>query len=313
MAQKRTWLGEPDKWARQRRIESLDVERDFLEISGLTSGDFRSIILPVPFAGFMTTFAAPRMSRILCRSGELTDRFAKRAVDTMLFAKAIHEHGFGTGDGRAAARKVNALHAQYDIHPDDFVLVGLDPMIFILDMFDTYGWRPLLQKEHEAQRIFFDRQARAFGSRRPLPKTEAEMRAFADHYFDTQLHYEPQNRVMADKALEWFTSLAPKPLRFLMRRMLLAPIDPRVLRACGMKPLSAIDSAIGKAGLRLMARRDPIPDGAPDMLQQLVAGVYPNGYTVADLGPRLKSEVPQADDSDGAHPALPINVEKMAL
>ena len=285
MADGRSWLGEPDRDARVRLIESLNLEKDWLTIAGVTSGDFRSIIFPVPFAGFMTTFAAPRMSRILYATGEISERFAKRAVDTILFAKAMHEHGFGTPAGRLAAQRVNRLHAQYDIHQDDFILVGCDPLIFTLDLFDKYGWRKLLPAEREAQRLFYDRQARAFGSRRPLPGTEGEMRAFIDDYFDTQLHYEPQNEKLARVALDWFVRLAPPAARPLMRRILLTTVDPRVVKACGLTPPSAVDRTIAHFALKYLSRRDPIADGAPDMLSDLVKTVYPEGYEIATLGP----------------------------
>ena len=290
MAQAKVWLGEPDKWARKRRIEALDLERDWLEIGGLTSRDFLSIVFPVPFAGFMTTFAAPRMSRILYQTGELTDRLAKRAVDTILFSSHLHKHGFGTAEGRAVAQKVNAMHARYDIHPDDFIAVGCDPLIFTLDLFDKYGWREMLPKEREAQRLYFDRQARAFGSRKALPKTEGEMRDFVDNYFETQLWFEPQNQKMAEKTLDWYCALAPSHLRGLFRRMLLSTLDPRVVRACGIKVPNAFDRSIAHLAMKRLAARDPLPDGQPDMLQDLVKTVYPDGYELDDLGPKYSGQ-----------------------
>ncbi|GEM_PF-2063290 len=292
MADTKTWLGQPDKWARLKRIEALDMDKDWLEIGGLTSADFLSIIFPVPFAGFMTTFAAPRMSRILASTGELTNRVAKRAVDTILFSSTLHTHGFGTPEGRKAARKVNALHAQYDIHPDDFIAVGCDPLIFTLDLFDRYGWRDLLPKEREAQRLYYDRQARAFGSRKPLPKTEEEMRDFIDNYFETQLWYEPQNQEMAEKTLDWYVELAPRPLRGLFRKILLSTLDSRVVEACGLKASGPVDRAISHVAMKALASKDPVPDGRPDMLKDLVNSVYPDGYTIDDLGPKLKDPAP---------------------
>lgn len=289
MGKPKTWLGEGDRHARQRRIETLDLQKDWLEIGGLTSADFLSIIFPVPFAGFMTTFAAPRMSRILYSTGELTNRVAKRAVDTILFSSTLHTHGFGTPEGRKAAQKVNGLHAQYDIHPDDFVLVGCDPLIFTLDLFDRYGWRELSAKEREAQRLYYDRQARAFGSRKPLPKTEVEMREFVDNYFETQLFFEPQNKEMAEITLDWYTGLAPRPLRGLMRKILLSTLDPRIVKACGLEVPNKLDRTISHIVMKVLASKDPLPDGRPDMLSELVAQVYPEGYRIEDLGPKLKS------------------------
>lgn len=290
MVERKLWLGEPDRYARLRRIEQLDPQKDWLEISGLTSADFRSILFTSPFAGFLMTFAAPRMSRILYSTGEISERFAKRAVDTILFTATIHQSGFGSPRGREAARRVNRLHGQYDIDQEDFIAVGCDPCLFMLDLYDRYGWRKLLPKEREAQRLYQDRQARAFGLKRPLPASEPEMRAFVDHYFDTHMYYEPQNREMAEKALAWFVALAPRRAQPLMRRMLLSVVDDRVLRACGMEPLSRIDKTIGHLGLKFMARQDPIPDNAPDQFEALIRTVYPDGYQLDDLGPQTQPE-----------------------
>lgn len=191
-------------------------------------------MVALPFAGFMTTFAAPRMSRILSGTGEIEHRFAKRAVDTSITASTILQHGFGSETGRKLARHVNELHKQYDIHPDDFVLIGCDTPLFSLEMAERYGWREVTDKEREALRILYDYQARAFGSRKPLPGSTNEMKRYLSAYFDTQLYFEPQNLRMAKVALDWYVGLAPLLARPLVRKIMLGVLDPRVVRACGL-------------------------------------------------------------------------------
>jgi hypothetical protein len=264
----------------------LDPQKDYLEISQLFFADFRSVLVALPFAGFMTTFAAPRMSRILFSTGEIEHRFTKRAVDTSLFASILIGQGFGTEQGREAARRVNNLHKQYDIHQDDFVLVGCDTPLFALEMAERYGWRPVTDIERKGLRVFFSHQARAFGSRRPLPDTIAQMRQLVSDYFDTQLDFEPQNTKMAKVALHWYAGLAPKPLRPLLRTILLSVIDPRVVRACGLAVPGKTARLVANVAMKVMGRRDPIPDGeGPDEMADLARLAYPNGYDIGMLGP----------------------------
>jgi hypothetical protein len=125
-------------------------------------------MLTKSFSGFMFTFAAPRISRVLSATGELEHRIAKRVVDTTLLATAVLQHGF-KGTGRDAARRINSMHSRYDIHPDDFVAVGSEEVLGSLELAERYGWREVTDKEREAVRIFYSHQARAFGSPKLLP------------------------------------------------------------------------------------------------------------------------------------------------
>jgi hypothetical protein len=227
------------------------------------------------------------MSRILSGTGEIEHRFAKRAVDTSLTASTILQHGFGSEIGRKLARQVSELHKQYDIHPDDFVLIGCDTPLFSLEMAERYGWRAVTDKEREALRILYDYQARAFGSRKPLPGSMIEMKQYLSEYFDTQLYFEPQNLRMAKVALDWYVGLAPLLARKLVRKIMLGVLDPRVVRACGLPVPGKISRLICDAAMRMLGRRDPIQDGVgSDPMVGLAKLVYPNGYDFDMLGPQ---------------------------
>jgi hypothetical protein len=292
------WLGTPDRYARLRRIESLDPREDYLEITQLFYGDFRSVMLGQTFAGFMLTFAAPRMSRILGTTGELEHRIGKRVVDTALLARAVVEHGPGAGRGRDASWRVSAMHCQYDIHEDDFVMVGCDAALLSLQMADKFGWRPVTEPEREALRLFHSRQARAFGSRKPLPDSLSAMQQLWSNYLDTELRFEPQNLRLARALIAHFSALAPKPLRRVLPMLLLGTLDPRVTRACGLRVPSAPMVWAAHHFMRWQGRRDPVPDGAPDSMEPMVRAVYPNGWTLDSLGTHVHaSPSPSVDQN----------------
>jgi ER-bound oxygenase mpaB/B'/Rubber oxygenase, catalytic domain len=285
----KSWLGSKDRYARLRRIETLDPEQDSQQISALFYEDFQSVMLLQAVSGYLMTFAAPRISRILHRTGEFEQSVGKRFVDTGLLFRIPLNHGLGPGPGRDAARRVNEMHRQYDIHPDDFVMVGTDVALSALDFADKFGWRPVSEAEREAVRRHYSAVARAFGSHKPLPLSLAEMRAFWEHYVDTELGFEPHNRAMADAMLVYIAGRIAPSLRRVTTPLLLAQIDPRILSACGFKPPSHLLRSLSSAVFTLMGRRDPVPDGAPDGLMTLADTVYPDGWTVETLGTHIRA------------------------
>ena len=284
------WLGKPDKFARLHRIEELDPAEGHREIVGLFYADFQSVMLPQGFNGFMMTYASPRISRVLAQTGELEKRVAKRVIDTILLSRLVMEHGFAPGQGRDAAKRVNAMHRRYDIHDDDFVAVGCDEALCGLELAEEFGWRPVSDNERQALRNYYDLQSRAYGSRRPLPETIAEMRQYWSDYLDDQARYEPQNQRLAETTLHYFVKLFPGWMGPLARLILLGNLDPRITRACGLRVPSGPERWLAHVILKQMGKRDPIPDGAPDGLEELVARVYPEGWKIADLGTHNEPE-----------------------
>lgn len=290
------WLGTDDRYARLRRIEKLNPETDFREITELFYGDFRSVMITQSFSGFMLTFAAPRMSRILSSTGELEHRVAKRVVDTALLARSVVEHGTGAGAGREAAWRVSAMHRHYDIHKDDFVVVGCDAALVSLRSAQRYGWRPVTEPEYEAVRLFHNRQARAFGSRQSLPPSIALMEQYYAHYLDTELRFEPQNLRLAQVLLNHFRALVPKAVRPIISILLLGVLDPRITRACGLRVPSKAAVWAAHAAMRLLGRQDPVPDGGPDMMAPMVRAVYPDGWKMQELGTHTGAHVPSTPE-----------------
>jgi uncharacterized protein (DUF2236 family) len=273
-----------DRNARLRRIEELDPEKDYREITALFYQDFQAVMILQAVTGNLMTFAVPRMSRILTATRQFEDHTTKRFVDTTLLVQAVLDHGLGPGDGRDAARRVNAMHRQYDIHPDDFVAVGCDVPVMSVEIADRFGWRPVTDAEREALRIHYSAEARAFGSG-PLPPTLPEMRAFWDSYLDENTAFEPQNHSLAKAFLSFVPTLFPRPLRPVVTPILLAQVDPRILRACGLGEPSRAGKRISTMLMRGLGRTGPAPEtGGPDVIGKLAESIYPHGWTVHTLG-----------------------------
>lgn len=277
------WLGTADPHARLRRIESLDLATDYREITQLFYADFQSTMIAKSINGFMMNYAAPRISAVLAATGELEHRIAKRVVDTITLASTVMAHGF-SGEGRDAARRVNAMHRHYDIHPDDFLAVGSEEVVGSIELAERYGWRPVTDKEREALNLYYSHQTRAFGSPNPLPASYAGTKLFYDAYVAAHIAYAPHNERLAKVLVKFLGTLAPAPFRPLYRLILLAQLDDRIARACGIRPASKPVKRLADAVLRRIGRKDPIADGAPNHLEALIRRIYPDGYRIGDLG-----------------------------
>jgi hypothetical protein len=288
----RQWLGTDDRYARLRRIETLNPETDSREIAALFYDDFQSVMLLQSVSGFLFTFAAPRMSRILSTTGQVEHAPGKRFVDTGLLFRYPLDHGFGPGPGQDAARRVNSMHRQYEIHPDDFVAVGCDVPLSAIDFAERLGWRAVTDAEREAIRLHFSHVARVFGSHRPLPASLSEMRETWDHYVDTQVTFEPQNRPLSEAMLDHVATLMPKPVRPFVTPLMLAQVDPRIVRACGLAVPSQLVKRMSDRAFHALGRRDPVGDAETDGLDSLAATVYPDGWTVDRLGTHPSGDSP---------------------
>jgi ER-bound oxygenase mpaB/B'/Rubber oxygenase, catalytic domain len=292
MPKAKTWLGAGDRHARLRKIETLDPQKDCREIARLFYEDFGSIMVLQSFAGFLMTYAAPRMSRILGSTGESEHRVAKRVLDTALLARTVLNHGLDSpGPGRDAARRVNAMHRRYDINQLDFVMVGVDQILMGVRAAERFGWRPVTDIEREGLKAFYTQETRYFGGQFPLPATFAAMRLLHERYLNEELTFEPQNLRMTDVMIGFIKLRFPPLLRPIAAPMLLAQVDPRILRACGKRVPGALTKWLSLMLFRALGRQGPIPDGAPDGLQDLIDKVYPNGYSIDAVGTHVNEQL----------------------
>ncbi len=297
------YLGSTDRYARLRKIETLNPETDYREITKLFYEDFHTIAILPGFTGFLMNNAAPRISRVLASTGELEHRVRKRFLDTSLFASTILENGLDKGPGREAVRRVNSMHRRYDIHEDDFVIVACDQIVMGLAHAEKFGWRQVSAIEREGLRVFYTEEARMFGGRRPLPPTFQEILSFWEGYLNEQLSFEPQNKRLTDAMVNFVKTLFPWPLSLIIAPVLLAQVDPRILSACGRKAPGAVMRWLSNTLLRQVGKQGPRSDNAPDRRHELVKKVYPNGYTIDSIGTHAN---PQAATAP-AHSSVAID------
>jgi hypothetical protein len=101
------------------------------------------------------TFAVPRISGLLHRTGEFERRPQRRYDDTVLLIAEFVEHGYDTPRGRAAIAGMNAQHGRYRIRNRELLYVlstfVLEPARWI----DAHGWRSLTAAERTAGFVFW--------------------------------------------------------------------------------------------------------------------------------------------------------------
>ncbi|MBM7417446.1 MULTISPECIES: oxygenase MpaB family protein [Nocardiaceae] len=289
-------LGAPaleDKHSRLKQIEKLDPVDDCVEVYRLFVDDFKASSAFAVTGGLFVTFAVPRISRILTQSRQFEDELQKRLVDTVLLDHHIHDKGFVPGLGRDSMRRVNEMHRQYDIHPEDYVFIGCWEAVSYIWYAENYGWRPVTEKEKLAAVTFVKLRARhMYGGEKkmPYPETLEAMETFCADYLDAQIAYEPQNKRLGATLLDYVLKDYPKILhRPIQAFFFSVGPDDRLITNCGFDLPSPRAKKISRKLMRLYAKLDPMPGGLTALAQDLVAKEYPDGYQVDLLGTHVNA------------------------
>ncbi|MCM3922548.1 hypothetical protein ND748_12875 [Frankia sp. AiPs1] len=290
-----------DPYALRDRILALDPVENAREIAHLFHRDFQRALLPQIATGFFATISPPRMTRILIRTGELEFRNRKRLVDQMLIHHEMLSHGFVPGRGRDALRRMNEMHHKYAITAEDFTAVSVETTLGQLTAAREYGWRELT--EHEVLGVVeFERVQALHMNIRDVPATVAEMVAFRDDYFDRQVRFAPSNRRLAESALRLLATVVPAHIAPRVEKVLMSLTDPRIVAALGYDyPDAAYRERVHRA-TREHAARDATDKRAPQLVLDLIASVYPDGYEIDRLGTHLRSDEQRHGRQDHAVP-----------
>ena len=129
-------------WARRSmRLDPVDDAREILV--GVAAHDYPwDMVQALSFALFRT-YAVPSIGGLLDRTGEFTGRTQKRYDDTALLLEEVQQHGLESDRGRDAVRRVNRMHAMFDISNDDMRYVLATFVVVPKRWIDDHGFRPL--------------------------------------------------------------------------------------------------------------------------------------------------------------------------
>ncbi len=274
-------------WA-ERSLE-LDPVEDHREISlGVSAHDYPwDTVQALSFALFRT-YAVPSIGSLLDRTGEFTGRVQKRYDDTGLLLEEVQRHGLASSRGRDAVRRVNQMHAMYDISQDDLRYVLATFVVVPVRWIAAYGFRDLTDHEVRAMTEYYRRLGRHMAIR-DLPEDYAGFARLLDDY--ERAHFGPDEggRRVADATLDLMATFPPNhllPAR-LVRRLSFALMDEPLLRAFGYPLPTRAERRLVHGAMRLRARwlRHRPARSEPRWASDLGwFRTYPAGYDISGLG-----------------------------
>lgn len=249
--------------------------------------DFQKEIHAGFFVSYYRNFAIPSIARTLASRGELKARPLKRSYDTGIVIHEIIANGFDSERGLAMTELLRRVHAGVPGTGEDFLYVLMTLLVLPLRWVDQHGWRKLTALEEEAAVAFYAELGRRMGLD-PAPSTLAAAGAFLDDYEERHLGPSAEGAELLGATVAALKNRIAKPLQPLTPVILAMMMDkPRVALALGLKPSPAWLKAAFNTVLRvraLRARTTPLPT-EPSFTPGGSMSVYPNGYTLDQIGP----------------------------
>ncbi|QDK80088.1 DUF2236 domain-containing protein [Spirosoma sp. KCTC 42546] len=214
-------------------LQTLDPVRDHQRmVHLLTAYEFPFDMTRALELALFHTYASPRVSGLLARTGEFEHHGQKRYDDTSRLISEFMESGYDSDKGQRAIAHMNTIHGHYRIDNTDFLFVLATFVFYPIDWLNRFGWRKLTAAEERALFYFF----REVGKRMnlsDLPETLADLRAFTDAYEDKHFRYTESNRKIADATVKIVQGWFPQFLHPLVQPTFAALISDKLRLAFG--------------------------------------------------------------------------------
>jgi hypothetical protein len=233
------------------------------------------------------TFAVPSISSLLDRTGEFGMRAQKRYDDTDLLLSQIYEYGYDSARGRAALRRMNRIHARFEIGNDDFLYVLSTFVYEPVRWLARFGWRDTVEQE----RLAFFHFWRAVGRRMNIggiPSDYVAFERFNVEYERAHFRYTESGRRVAEATRAMFLDwLMPRPLHRVGAPVVHALMDAPLLAAFGFPEPGPRLRAMVAGALRLRSRAAWLlgERSRPRLRSELRHRSYPRGWRTEELGP----------------------------
>ncbi len=279
-----------DRYGALKHIQTLDPEKDAHQIVAVSSAfDFAQDMEISLGLAFFRTFAVPSIARILDETRQFENFGQKRYDDTALLLAEFLENGLDSDRGREAIRRMNQIHARYDIANEDFIYTLTTFIFEPIRWIERYGWRPLVEKEKLAAFYMWRRVGQMMGIR-SLPETYAAMEQFNIDYERNNFRYTPESARVSRATLRVLVGFLPR-LPFLPElacQGVYALLDEPLRRAVGFPQANPVVQAAVDAAFksRAVALRylGPVTT-EPQYVTKRRFSTYPNGYQISELGP----------------------------
>ena len=219
-------------------------------------------------------------------TGEFTERVQKRYDDTVLLLEAPTKEGLNSTEGKAALRRINQMHAMYDISNEDMVYVMATFVVVPKRWLDDYGWRPLTAGEVEASVNYYRDLGRHMAIR-DLPVDYDSFATFMDDYESENFAFDEGARRVADSTLQLLTTFYPKPAAKLVHLFSRGLMDEPLLTALQLDDPGDRARRLSLKAMQLRAgllrhvpsRRKPVYSRDMPRIRS-----YPDGFDVRTMG-----------------------------
>jgi hypothetical protein len=238
---------------------------------------------------YYRTFSTPSMARVLAAHGEMLRNPKKRSYDTALILMEIIAGGFDSPRGQAALQLLIHAHDHVAATSEEFRYVLLSLWVIPRRWIAAHGVRHLTPMEDAAAFRFYQELGRRM--RLTMPVTAADAIAFYEQFEADHVAWSLDAVRLFDSTIGVLAARLPRPARPLIRPIMAALVDdPRMVAALGLQPAPAVVARLVFAALRVRgklsrpARADTFDPGHSGHT------MYPNGYTLEDLGPKPAQE-----------------------
>ncbi|GAB3697707.1 oxygenase MpaB family protein [Spirosoma flavus] len=281
----------------RRELQTLDPIRDHQRmVHLLTAYEFPFDMTRALELALFHTYASPRISGLLARTGEFTNHGQKRYDDTSRLIAEFMESGYDSERGKRAIARMNWIHNQYNIDNADYLFVLATFVFYPTNWINDYGWRKLTSSEELALFYFF----REVGKRMNLsniPDTIAQLSAFTDDYERRYFRYTESNRNVADATVNIVKGWFPGFLHGLVRPTFAALIPDKLRIAFGYKRPADWFISLTKSALWL--RKWPLRwitfKKYPTLIDNSTYRSYPTGAPeIESIGPESMGKQPTA-------------------
>ena len=234
------------------------------------------------------TYAVPSIGRLLDETGEFTERVQKRYDDTGILLEEVQRHGLASQQGRSAVRRINQMHAQYDISNDDMRYVLSTFVVVPKRWMDDFGFRRLTPNEVAATTNYYRELGRHMAIK-DIPEDFAGFEALLEDYERTHFAFDAGGRRVADSTLDlmttfWPNSWAPK---WAVRRFAFSIMDQPLLDAFGYPTPTRFERWFFNGAMHVRARLLRLFPARSEPRWVSSYGyfrTYPAGYAIDRLG-----------------------------
>lgn len=282
------------RFERFHAIQQLDPIRDNCEICRQLAGyEFPWDITRALEVALFRTFCVPSIAILLDRTAEFHHHPQKRYDDTGLMIALILKLGHDTPGGQAVIQRMNRIHGHFSIRNADFLYVLSTFIYEPIRWLERFGWRQLSPLEKQALFYFWFSVGQQMGIQ-AIPDDYHSLEQYNLEYERQYFRYTEANQRVGESTLKLFLSWFPVPLRSLIRPLVYAIMDDRMIQAFGFPSPQPWQRHLLEQLLRSRGRLLHYfpPRQTPSFYSDEPQRSYPQGYDLTDLGPpKMLSEL----------------------